>query len=174
MAQGRNIETATLEELFSSSTEGSIPVLIDIKHDAIVWSDDAQEDGHLRLINSTTAVKYKGNKYLPCVFTFVPPSEDGSKISGASITISSIDTRVIQMIRRIPSPPIAVIEAFFSKISDTEFMFSKLYHYEFQFNTVTWDNTTAKWNLVFDPTMETNVPKDLATPSRCPAVYEER
>lgn len=38
---------------------------------------------------------------------------------------------------------------------------------------VTWDDTTAKWNLVFDPVMQMNVPKDLGTKSRNPGVLQQ-
>ena len=178
MSQGNNIETTTLEELFASSTEGAIPILLDIQHDALFWDKDSegdieQKNGHLRLINSSTGVKYKGERYYPCVFDFTPPSEDGTKISGASISISAIDQRIIKAIRSIPSPPKAFIEAFFSKISDDEFVFSKLYHYEFKLTSADWDNTSAKWTMVFDPALELNVPTDLATITRCPSIYEE-
>ncbi|MCQ2086558.1 MAG: hypothetical protein MJZ37_00580 [Bacilli bacterium] len=172
--QGKQIETLTLQELFSSSTEGTFPFLIDIQHDELVWSDQSfgQENGHFRLINSTTAVRHNGKKYLPAVFSCTLPSEDGQKIGNTSITVSAIDRRIIEMIRTINTNPRCVLEAYFAKISDTEFVFNKLNHYEFEMTSVNWDNQTAKWNLVFDPAMQLSVPVDLGTKTRCPAAVE--
>lgn len=181
MPQGREIESATLEELFSETTSGSFPVLMDIRHDALVWSsnkdkdiqDLQQKDGHLRLINSNTAVKYNGERYLPANFSYTLPTEDGAKVSQTSITISAVDRRIVELIRSIKSSPIAVIEAFFTKPTETSFAFSRLYHYEFKMKDVTWDDVTAKWTLVFDPVMQVNVPKDLGTKSRNPSILVE-
>lgn len=177
MPQGKkNIDTLTIKELFSSKTDGSIPVLLDIQHDEIVWqdADTEQERGHLRLINSTTAVRYAGHKYLPAYFSYVMPKEDGSTIGNTSITISSIDRRVIEVIRSINSNPMCTIEAFYTKLSDSEFMFSKLNHYDFEMTSVSWDDTTAKWSLVFDPASQINIPIDLGTKTRCPADNTEK
>lgn len=176
MPQGKLYDVITLKELFSSSTAGNIPILLDVQHDDLVWEDEGygQENGHLRLINSTTAVMYAGHKYLPGFFQYTLPSEDGSKISNTSITISAIDGRVIEMIRKIYSPPKAVVEAYFSMIGETEFVFRKLNHYEFQMNDVQWNEQTAKWNLEFDPTLQLSIPVDKGTISRCPSAFVEK
>lgn len=184
MPQGnKNIDSITLEELFSSSTDGSIPILLDIVHDEITWTDAkddsgkyndlSQEEGHLRLINSTTPVRYNGNKFLPSVFSYTAPSTDGKTVSGTTITISAIDKRIVEVIRLIKSKPTCTIEAFFTKLSDKEFMFHKLNHYEFEMASVTWDETTAKWSLVFDPASQINVPIDLGTKFRTPNADQE-
>lgn len=171
----------TLKELMSSSTVGTFPVLIDIQSEQIQWNYDRsetdprhrQEHGHLRLINSNAAVVYNGCLYEPAVFNCELPSEDGSKVGNTSITISAVDQRIIQVIRSITSKPTAYIESFFTKISDTQYVFSKMYHYEFQMTSVTWDRVSAKWNLVFDPSMQVNVPRDTGTALRCPAIYQD-
>lgn len=183
MSQGKTIESITLEALFSSSDDGFIPVLIDIQHDAIYWGDVVMEDGevgdgiqvngHMRLINSKTAVKYSGHKYLPCNFNFSKPSEDGQKISNTSITISAIDQRIIEVIRKLRSAPIAIIEAYYTKMNDVEFAFRRLNSYTFQMSTVSWDNKTAKWTLVYDPVSQTNVPRAKGTKTRCPSIAEQ-
>lgn len=172
--QGRSLEIETLKELFDQNQSGNIPVLVEIKHPEIKWKDNSQEqeNGYLRLINAPMAVMFNGHKYLPSVFQFSIPKEDGSKVGDTSITISSIDQRIIEVIRAIKTNPIATIEAFYSKISDDEYMFSKLYHFEFKMGSCSWDDVTAKWTLEYDPAMQINVPKDKATTFRCPAVNE--
>lgn len=176
MTQGRHIETVTLEELFSQDTSGAIPILADVVHENIIWKDDSyeQENHHLRLINDTTAVKYKGHVYMPAYFGFVTPQEDGKKIGNTTITISAIDQRIIEVIRSITeNPPRLIIETFFckTKINErTAFQFSSLGRYEFRMTNVRWNETTAQWDLVFDPAMQLNVPVDTANEIRCPAV----
>lgn len=179
----KNFEQATIEELLAEKTDGSFPVLIDIQHDEIVWAENTssytgdQENGHLRLINANYSVMYKGDsleahRYLPCAFTFTLPEENGKKVGTTSIQISAIDKRIIEVIRSVSTKPKAVIEAFFVR-NDNSITFSKLYKYQFEMDSVSWDGVSAKWNLVFDPTMQLNIPRDLATQTRCPAVVEE-
>lgn len=181
MPQGRNIDSITINEVFKESTDGSFPVLLDIQHEDIIWVDNSQsqENGHLRLINSVTPVKYKGDnaeakQYLPAHFEFTQPQEDGVKVSNTTITISAVDKRIIEVIRKIKTNPRAFIDAFYARLDESsgtpKYAFSKAYKYEFLMTSCTWDNITAQWNLVFDPAMQINVPKDTATMSRCPSI----
>ena len=175
----KTIEATTLEELFKRETDGSIPVLMDIEHDDIDWGeiersdgtvgDLEQENGHLRLINAPYSVKYQDKKYLPAYFSFTMPTEDGKSIGQTSVTISAIDQRIINVIRSIDDKPTATFVALFAR-NDSTISFSKLYKYVFEMDSVTWDGVSAKWNLIFDPAMQVQVPRDTATTLRCPSV----
>lgn len=169
----KTVEVATIEELFSSSTDGSIPVLLDIEHQDIIWQDAdlEQDNGHLRLINAPYSVRYEGKKYLPSYFEFSMPSEDGKTISSTSVTISAIDQRIISVIRSVNDKPTVTFHAFFTK-KDNLITFSKLFKYKFQMDSVSWNGISAKWNLIFDPTMQLQVPRDVGTSLRCPGVAE--
>ncbi|MBQ0111955.1 MAG: hypothetical protein KBT03_02385 [Bacteroidales bacterium] len=169
--EGKHLETITLEELFQQNTDGNLPFLMDIEHDDIEWEDDAlgQDKGHLRLINDSVTVKYQGNKYLPSFFSFVMPSEDGKTVGNTSVTISAIDQRIIKVIRNIKDKPKVTFVALFAR-KDNTVVFSKLFKYTFEMNSVSWDGVSAKWNLVFDPAMQLQVPRDKATLIRCPSV----
>lgn len=170
----KNIEAVTISELFDRASDGNIPILVDIQHGSIVWEDNKeQENGHLRLVNNNAKVKYQEKVYYPAYFSFVLPSEDGQKVGNTSVTISAIDQRIIEVIRSINSAPKCVFEAFYTKLSDTQILFSKLYHYEFLMDSVNWDGITAKWNLVFDSACQLNVPRVLATVNRCPSITNE-
>ena len=179
MTQGKTITVATLKELFEENSSGVIPILADVQHDGIVWTDNSyeQEDHHLRLINDTCAVKYNGHKYLPSNFSFTMPEENGKKIGSTTITISAIDQRITEIIRSITEKaPKLVIESFFVKRDvdgNTAYAFSKMCHYEFEMTNVRWDSLNAQWDLVFDSTMQLNVPLDEANDLRCPAINEE-
>jgi len=168
----KKLESVTLQSLFEESRSGSLPVLMDIEHDLIQWGDDdlEQENGHLRLINSNTPVIFNGHRYLPAYFQFILPQEESNKIGQTSITISALDKRVVEIIRSINSAPKATIEAMYANINEYEFVFSRRYRYEFAMDRVNWDASTAKWNLIYDKTMQNNIPRDLATASRVPGV----
>ena len=170
-----NIEAATSEELFKQDTDGCIPLLVDITDDNIIWNspDSLDENGHLRLVYGNIPMIYEGKKYRPANFSFEPPSEDGVKVGSASVTISAIDQRVTEIIETIESSPHLTVIAAYSKMGDEEFVFSKLYHYEFTMGSVQWDGITAKWNLTYDSAMEQNCPVDMATEARCPAAYDQ-
>ena len=120
MTQGRTIETVTLEELFAEQTNGVLPILADIQHDGIIWTDGSteQENGHLRLINDTVPVRYNGYKYMPAYFEFTQPQEDGKKVGSTNITVSAIDQRSQEIIRSInDTRPTLVIETFYCKMN---------------------------------------------------------
>lgn len=170
-----NIDSMTLEELFAQDTDASIPILLTIHHEEIIWADKTyeQEDCYLRLINTNIPVIFEGKKYLPAHFSFELPSQDGKKVGDTKITISAIDQRVIEIIRSINSNPTAEISAVFQKINDSEIIFKKLYHYKFEMQSVDWNGISAQWKLIFDPAMNVNIPADLATAQRCPAAYEQ-
>lgn len=180
MEQGKRINTVALKELFDENTGGAIPILADIQHDHIKWTDNTheQEDGHLRIINDMAAVKYKGQRYIPASFSFTLPSEDGKKISNTTITVSSIDQRIIEIIRGINSaPPILTINAVFGKQEiegRTGYTFHDLGEYKFSMTNCRWNGLTAQWDLVFDSVMQLNVPVDMGTVYRNPAVNTGR
>jgi len=177
MTQGKNIPIVTIKELMDQSSSACLPILVDIQHPSIVWADgDDQENGHLRLINDSVAIKYKGDDteaktYYPASFEFTLPSEDGKTVGNTKVTISAIDQRVIKIIRSIDSKAKARFVAFFAK-QESNYYFQKLYNYEFEMQGVDWNGITANWNLVFDPVMKLNVPRDLGTSRRFPSVNE--
>lgn len=174
MPQGKKIESITIKELFDNPSDGNIPVLLDIQHEGIVWTDNSneQENGHLRLINNNVQVVYQGKTYLPAAFSFTLPEEDGKKVGDTSISITAIDQRIINLIRSINSKPRCTFDAFYTKYNETQLMFQKLYHYNFEMDSVTWDGITAKWKLIFDPAMKLKIPVDVATINRCPSVNQ--
>lgn len=179
MKQGKSINSIALKELFSESTSGNIPLLAEIRHEHIKWKDNSQEqdDGYFRIINDTAPVRYKGKRYMPAFFSFSIPSEDGKKIGNTTITISAIDQRIIEIIRSINSkPPVLVINAVFVRKTIDDKMayeFHELGEYRFLMTNVRWSETTAQWDLVFDSTMQINVPIDKGTEFRNPAINKD-
>ena len=183
----RNINSVTLEELAQKNTAIFLPVLIDVKHPEIVWKNQTGlehpfQDGHLRLVNDTRGINYKGDDeiayyYAPCTFNLKLPKEDGKKVSNATITISCVDSRIIEVIRSVEEDLTCRIVALFAKKTNDEgrtvYVFSKQYGKEFTMGSVTWDGVTATWELEPDPVMNLNVPRDMASAFRTPGASED-
>lgn len=198
MEPQRRLESSTFEDLAQKNTPGFLPVLIDIKHQGIVWNypestDEEvlkyrQQDGHLRLINDVRGVMYKGNDssihyYEPCSFKVKLGKEDGKTKSNASITISCVDARIIEIIRSIEEDLTCRVVGMYTKVAageDSEtgetkynYAFSKLYGKEFEMSSVTYGLTSAQWELNPDSIMELNIPRDMGSAFRLPSVNEE-
>lgn len=184
MEPRRNVSAQTFESMTQKSDSAFLPVLIDIKHPAIVWTstDLEQQNGHLRLICDTRGVKYKGNDnevhyYAPCQFSVKMPKEDGKSKSNASITISCIDSRVIEVIRSITESITCNIVAMYAKIKTSEgkqvYSFSKLYGRKFEMGSVTWNGISAQWDLNPDSRLDLSIPRDKGSSFRCPSIMEQ-
>lgn len=183
MEAKKNIEINAFDNLSQKNGDFFLPVLIDIKHSGIVWQEGEQnqQNGHLRLVCNTQALRYKGDDdraylYEPCTFAFKPPKEDGKTKGTASITISCIDGRLIEIIRGVTEGLTCKIVALYSKIKNengtVSYAFSKFYSKEFEMGSVSWDNITAQWSLEPDSTLNLSFPKDRGSMFRFPSIAE--
>lgn len=172
----KNIQTIAMEEIWKQNTDGHILVLLEIFNPDIKWSDGSleQENMYLRVIDDSNPVVYKGKKYLPARFEFTPPDEDGKTVGQASITLSTIDTRVIQMLRSIELQcDVTVMAAFAKMVKDNgkvTYMFYPLDHLKTKMSSATYNRTTASLSLVYKDVLKLNVPRDTATKNQLPSV----
>lgn len=178
----KNINKIAIEELFSQNSNGFLPVLLEVYNPDLAWNDNStdQEDTYLRVINDTTRVKYKGKTYLPCQFEFDPPEENGKSTGNATITISSIDSRIPQMLGECKIPCIVNICAAFAKqeyetdeneqVLSSKFIFIPITKWKFQAKVATCNSTTAVLTLSGDDYNTTNLPRDLAMQNQFPSV----
>lgn len=178
----RNINTQTFDDFSQRGLEGFLPVLVDIRHPGITWNDSVQQNGHLRLVNDTKGMMYKGNDtepkyYAPCNFQFKLPKEDGKTKSKASITISALDSRIIEVIRSIEEDLTCRIVGMYSKITSADgkvkYVFSKMYSRKFEMSNVSWNGVTAEWELEPDSIADINAPKDKGSLFRFPSLMEK-
>ena len=188
----RNITSDVSESIVQKSDSVFLPILIDIKHPGIVWnypeSKDPeilklrQQDGHLRLVNDTRGLIYKGNDPEPhyydrCNFSVKMPKEDGKQKGNASISISVIDHSLVEIIREIEEDLVCRVVGMYSKVENSngsvKYAFTKLYGREFDMGSVTWEGATANWELDPDRIMDLNVPKDMATAFRLSSMSKE-
>jgi hypothetical protein len=167
----KNIQTVAMEEIWKSHTDGYVPVLMEIYNPDIKWEDGSldQENMYLRVINDSNPVVYKTKKYIPCNFEFTPPEEDGKKIGQSTITISAIDSRVMQMLRSIEIPSKVRVVAAFAKNKNV-YQFYPLSEIETSMSSASYNRVTAQFNLVFKDVSSLNVPRDIATKDILPSV----
>ena len=176
----KNIQTVAMEELWNDSTDGHIPVLMEIFNPDIKWSDDniEQENMYLRVIDDSNPVVYKGKKYIPCKFSYTPPEENGKNIGQATITLSAIDTRVVQLLRSCQVEcDVTVVAAFAKKVvvneggtNTTTYKFYPLDELKVKMQSATYSRTTAQLNLVYKDVLKLNVPRNIATKNKTPSV----
>ena len=183
MEPKKNIETSVIDELSQRNEALLIPVLIDIRHSGIIWQEGStQQNGHLRLVCNTEGLRYKGDDdraylYEPCIFSYKAPKEDGKTKGTASITISCIDSRLIDVIRGITEGLTCNVVALFTKVKDENgeinYAFSKFYGKILEMGSVSWGTDSAQWTLEPDSVMNISFPKDKGSRFRCPSVVTE-
>ena len=172
----KTIQTIAIEEVWKQNTNGHIPVLLEIYNPDIKWQDNSQdqENMYLRVINDSNPVMYKGKKYIPCRFEFTPPEENGKTIGQASIQISAIDTRIVQMLRSIELQCEVTVMACFAKMvtesGKITYRFYPLDHLKTKMSSATYNRITAQFTLVFKDVLSLNVPRDRATKNHLPSV----
>lgn len=175
-----HLDVITEKELWSNDVEGYIPVLLDLYNPDITWTSAEktaynQEDSHVRFISDETKVVFKGKTYLPCSFEYQQPETDGSKIGGATITISALDSRVKRLLRSIQLPSEATIVAMFAKVNKDDetgkfvYKFVELNTKSFRMTTAGSTGSSATFNLTFGSLSSQNIPFDTATQDRVPA-----
>lgn len=179
----RNLNSIAVEEIWKENTDGYLPVLLEIFNPDIKWNDNSneQENMYLRVINDTNPVVYKGKKYIPCSFNFALSDEDGKKINSATITLSTLDSRIVQMLRSIDVQCEVTIMAMFAKKtvvtqSGTQrkvMKFFPLEHYKGKLPTATYDNTKASLTISYKDVLSLNVPRTIMTKNLLPSVLEE-
>lgn len=182
----RGISSIVLNSEAEASDSIFFPILIDIRHYGITWAGGAtgdyeQQDGHLRLVNNTQGLKYKGDDeepmyYAPCTFNLKMGESDGSKKSTANITISAIDGRIIEVIRSIDEDLTCKIVALYGKVENksgsVKYTFSKLSGKEFRMGGVSWNGTSAQWELNPDDILDMQIPRDKGSYFRFPSVMQ--
>jgi len=71
----------------------------------------------VRVVNNNEDIVFETNTYKAASFKFTPPSQEGSELSGATITIANIDRSLMSILRAVTDPP--TIEAVIVLVGDT-------------------------------------------------------
>lgn len=160
-----------MEELWKSRSDGFLPVLVEIYNPDLKWADGTldQENMYLRVINDKKSVKYKGKTYVAGHFNYVPPEENGKSIGGASLEISALDYRVVQMLRSVEVPCEVTIVAGFAKEGNT-YTFIPLENLTAKMSSASYNRTTARLELTVKDSLKLSIPRDVATQDKLPSV----
>lgn len=173
-----HLDAETMDELWSSDTSGSLPMLLTVYNPDIFWSEEEKEaygqrDGYVNFISDNMVVKYKNETWLPCAFTFNPPEKNGKTIGSASVSISALDVRVKKLLQIIKLPSELTIVALFSKTNNEEnhtiYRFKEISTIKFNIVSASCNQTVATFNLAPDLGLQQNIPYDTALPNRVPA-----
>lgn len=178
-----HIDVVTIQDLWKENIDGYFPYLLEIYNPDIAWTAEekaiyGQEDCYIRIIRDDQKVIYGGKTYLPAAFSFDPPESDGTKIGSASLTITALDYRIRKILRMIKIACDVTVMAFFVKVTKNEesaaaiYKFKKLDSISFTMESASSDKASVKFNLLYDRSMNQNVPYHIATQDRVPAAKE--
>jgi len=148
-------------QILRSRTSAEFPFLIEITHPTY---------GVMRFVNRDEDVLFEGNVFTGSCFEVSPPKKEGGDIIGAYLSITDIDQAWIAKIRSTQQrATIRFIAAFLYE--DGSLNIEALEDLEFQLVGATWGDTgQINWTMVFDTTLDINIPCDSATFSKVPGV----
>lgn len=178
----KNLQTVAIEEIWKSQSDGFLPVLLEIFNPDIKWEDNdvEQENCYFRVISDVNGVTYQGKKYMPCKFEFSLPEENGKSIGNASISISAIDTRIVQLLRSIDSECKVTLKAFFAKeaikVEDgkekTVIKFFPIDALKATLSSASYTRTVASFNIIFKDALQLNIPAEVVTKDKLYSITE--
>lgn len=153
------------QKLVRMETYASFPYLIEITY------EDENSVIHTEYyVNADEAKEYNGHTYQPACFSVVPPSQDNTTISDGKLTLSTVDDSWVLKVRnaskRMKCTFVAVInyeEGSTETIEEIETMV-------FTLVKARWNETTLDFNMLFDDRMNLQVPRDVATVLKAPAL----
>jgi hypothetical protein len=155
--------TPKAEQLIARrETYAKFPLLIKVTHPIFLEP--------LYFANSDDDITYDGSVYKAAYFTIDPPDKDGSKIGDGQLTISAVDQFWIEKIRNTQTAAkikfMAMIVYNDGAVSGVE----PMEEMNFTLRTVSWNEVTITWAMVFDENMAIIVPCDKATALKSPGV----
>lgn len=179
----RNIQSFVLSELCKQNIGGTLPVLVEIYNEELYWGDNSyeQENCYLRVVNDSQSVRYGGKRYIPCAFDMELPEEDGKTLKPITLTVSAIDSRMIQLLRSTALKSTVSVKACFAKETTetdggrtkTRFAFYPLADYKFRVKGANCTRLTATLTLEVEDIMSLQAGRDKATQEKFPALVSE-
>lgn len=153
------------QKILRLDTQSKFPYLVEVTY---VYNDGTEEMYHYA--NCDDVIEFEGVEYEPSSFFITPPEKNQTSISNASISISIADQFWIKKIRgtrqRSRIRFIATIEY---DENGTRYI-EAIEDYDFTLTLADWDESYVKWTMVFDEGMSINMPCDIATSQKVPAL----
>ncbi len=140
-------------QLLRMEAQAKFPFFIEIRN---------EDYGTFRYVNSDEDKIYNGQVYTAGFFTISPPERNESSISNAKITMSAIDQSWISKIRQTQKRSYIKFSACIQYDANGSEIIEPLDEIEFTLTSVTWDDVTITWDMVFDENMNILIPCDVA------------
>lgn len=139
---------------FSRVKKGVGSTLLKINHDSL--------EGPIYLTDNNRPIEYEGNTYNPYFFRFDAPEENEDTNGSATLTISSVDQGLIDLIRSVgqANPPVVSLIAVWIENWQDSPVFSKLSGYDFIMAGVDWNAATMTIQLGLDTVLNYDIPFD--------------
>lgn len=154
-----NLTAAAKYQLLRMEAYAKFPYFIEIRN---------EDFGVLRYVNSDEDKVFEGELYKAGFFTITPPERNESSISNAKITMSAIDQTWISRIRQTQKRSSIRFCACIQYEADGTEVIEPIDEIEFTLTSVTWDDVTITWDMIFDDNMNIMIPCDIAGPLNVP------
>lgn len=153
------LSPAAKYELLRMEAHAKFPFFIEIKN---------EDFGTFRYVNADEDKVFDGNVYTAGFFTITPPERNESSISNAKLTISAIDQTWISRIRQTQKRSSIRFCACIAYDANGVEIIEPMEEIEFTLTSVTWDDVTITWDMIFDDNMNIMIPCDVAGPLNVP------
>jgi len=124
-------------------------------------------DEILRLVNNTEDVVSRGNTFTRFPFQFELPGDDGETLPKMKLTIQNFDSRIIEGIRELQSPPPMLLELV--STNDPDFVIISVDHMILK--SVTYNAMVIEGAIEVNSILARAFPGDRYTPVQFPAMF---
>lgn len=140
-------------QLLRMESHARFPFFIEIKND---------DFGTFRYVNADTNKILDGQEYTAAWFSVSPPERNESSISNAKLTISAIDQEWVSKIRQTQKRSSVRFIACIQYDSGGTEVIEPMEDTSFTLTSVSWDDISITWDMIFDDNMNIMVPCDIA------------
>ena len=162
---GGSMTNNAKQKIVRTNTEASFPFLIELH-----YKDKNGVAVTERYVNADEQKTYNGNVYLPACFSVIPPSMDNSSVTDGKLTFSVIDNNFINKIRDTQERMTCVFVAVIDYEDDGEQVIEEIETMSFILVKANWNETECGFNMLYDDRMNYNVPMDMASVLKVPAL----
>lgn len=122
------------------------------------------------ICDNNESITYNNIEYLPYYFTFEPPEQTDDSDGTATLTVSSVDRQIINMIRKASAtvkPVVEIVAVWIDNDENDEPVFSELSGYIFEIAGAQMDAKSAVLTLTVDTLCLYDFPGDEFNSSNC-------
>ncbi len=148
-----------------TDTEASFPYLI-----ALTYKDSNGVSHTERYVNADTSKVYNSETYEPACFSVTPPSMDNTTVTDGKLVFSVIDNNFIEKIRNAQERMRCIFVAVIDYEEEGSEYIEEIETMTFTLVKAQWNEIEASFNMLYDDRMNLNVPLDIATPLKVPAL----